>query len=162
MTSKSRFWSKFLVDCNTQVFCFSLSWVPSFVRIHLQEICIIVVRNWDMELKQNLSPKSFTSSWFHPFPFRFWGEDDIDRVSVTSRKMITYTRFRDDESLIVPAWYWSQQQIQNLHKKILHLVGDFFDSLRVDCVGASKGLFFGLLILVKHNIVNEWSLFEII
>ena len=23
---------------------------------------------------------------------RFWGEDDIDRVSVTSRKMITYTR----------------------------------------------------------------------
>jgi len=42
---------------------------------------------------------------------RFWGEDDIDRVSVTSRKMITYTR--------------------------------------VDCVGASKGLFFGLLILVS-------------
>ena len=54
-----------------------------------------------------------------PFPFRriiccfvrFWGEDDMDRVSVTSRKMITYTR--------------------------------------VDCVGASKGLFFGLLILVS-------------
>merc|ERR1719150_1589025 len=42
---------------------------------------------------------------------RFWGEDDIDRVSVTSRKMITYTR--------------------------------------VDCVGASKGLFFGLLTLVS-------------
>merc|ERR1712106_1154695 len=42
---------------------------------------------------------------------RFWGDDDIDRVSVTSRKMITYTR--------------------------------------VDCVGASKGLFFGLLVLVS-------------
>ena len=42
-TGKSRFSSKLLVDCNTQVFCFSLSWVPSFVRIHLQEICIIDV-----------------------------------------------------------------------------------------------------------------------
>eukprot|EP00090_Calanus_glacialis_P046669 TRINITY_DN9275_c0_g1_i2.p1 TRINITY_DN9275_c0_g1~~TRINITY_DN9275_c0_g1_i2.p1 ORF type:complete len:884 (-),score=100.29 TRINITY_DN9275_c0_g1_i2:461-2989(-) len=42
---------------------------------------------------------------------RFWGDDDCDRVSVTSRKMITYTR--------------------------------------VDCVGASKGLFFGLLVLVS-------------
>ena len=42
---------------------------------------------------------------------RFWGDDDVDRVSVTSRKMITYTR--------------------------------------VDCVGASKGLFFGLLVLVS-------------
>ena len=46
----------------------------------------------------------------NPF-FRFWGDDDCDRVSVTSRKMITYTR--------------------------------------VDCVGASKGLFFGLLVLVS-------------
>ena len=43
--------------------------------------------------------------------FRFWGDEDCDRVSVTSRKMITYTR--------------------------------------VDCVGASKGLFFGLLVLVS-------------
>jgi len=45
---------------------------------------------------------------------RYWGEDEFDRVSVTSRKMITYTR--------------------------------------VDCVGASKGLFFGLLVLVASLI----------
>ena len=42
---------------------------------------------------------------------RFWGDDELDRLSVTSRKMVTYTR--------------------------------------VDCVGASKGLFFGLLVLVS-------------
>jgi len=42
---------------------------------------------------------------------RFWGDDEMDRLSVTSRKMVTYTR--------------------------------------VDCVGASKGLFFGLLVLVS-------------
>ena len=45
----------------------------------------VFCRRFNCEL-QNKGPE--TDSYFG----RFWGDDELDRLSVTSRKMVTYTR----------------------------------------------------------------------
>ena len=77
---ENRFWSK---TCSSYPWKFGLRWFviwdESRKRFFVRE---------EQNLKSDID-RADTESLF----IRFWGEDDIDRVSVTSRKMITYTRF---------------------------------------------------------------------